>query len=62
VSAVARISLEHGGAAVTARVSGEVDVTNASFVREELTLARRRQELSPCGASELSAAARAHRV
>ena len=39
MSAVARISLEHEGAAVTARVSGEVDVTNASFVREELTSA-----------------------
>jgi len=39
VSTVADISLERQGDAVTARLRGEVDMTNASFVREELTSA-----------------------
>jgi len=39
VSTVADISLEREGRAITARLRGEVDMTNASFVREELSSA-----------------------
>jgi anti-sigma B factor antagonist len=35
----AEIAVEHDGAAVVARLSGEVDMTNASYIGEELTRA-----------------------
>lgn len=37
MSTAADISLEREGDALVARLRGEVDMTNASFVREELT-------------------------
>lgn len=39
MSTVADISVEREGSAVISRLRGEVDMTNASFVREELTSA-----------------------
>jgi len=39
MSSVADIELNHEGDALVARLRGEVDMTNASFVREELTSA-----------------------
>jgi anti-anti-sigma factor len=37
MSTAADIALEHAGNALVAHLRGEVDMTNASFVREELT-------------------------
>lgn len=39
MSTAADIALERDGGALIARLRGEVDMTNASFVREELTSA-----------------------
>jgi anti-anti-sigma factor len=39
VSASARIEVERDGEAVVARLGGEVDMTNAEYVRDELTAA-----------------------
>ena len=37
MSTAAEIAIERFGAGVVARLTGEVDMTNASYVREELT-------------------------
>ncbi len=37
MSTIADVTVERDGEALVARLSGEVDMTNASFVREEIT-------------------------
>ena len=39
MSADAQIEVERGGEAVIARLKGEIDMTNAEYVRDELTAA-----------------------
>lgn len=37
MTTIAAVGVERAGGALVARLSGEVDMTNASFVREEIT-------------------------